>query len=133
MSTGNPGCQSKRSTASSTVSIAAASQPALRRSSISESASARCHTTVCSEPSAVFAIWVDGGDPVNPDRYKRDNPTASAVRKNAPTLYRLRTLWRSTSTIVAASWNLELGHHRSVVARAELTQDTTCRDGVGNR
>ena len=67
-STGNRGCHSNRSTASSTVSIAAASQPARRRSSMIASGSARSHGTLCSEPSAVFAICFDGGEPVNPDR-----------------------------------------------------------------
>ena len=39
-----------------------------------------------------------GGRPVIPHRYSFSTPAASAVRKNAPTLYRLRTLSSSTAT-----------------------------------
>ena len=54
--------------------------------------------TLRSAPSAVFAIRGSSGVGVMPASTIDSTRTASAVRKNAPTLYRLRTLSSSTVT-----------------------------------
>ena len=55
-----------------------------------------CQATVSSAPGAVFEIIFSGGLPVIPASQSFPRPTASAVRKKAPTLYRLRTFSSST-------------------------------------
>jgi hypothetical protein len=91
--TGNCGVQSNRSTACTDVSIAAISHPRARIAYSSGSGShANSHGTVSSAPSAVLVIARFGGCPVMPHRYSFSMAAASHVRKNAPTLYRLRTL-----------------------------------------
>src|SRR5581483_3032070 len=54
--------------------------------------------TVSSAPSAVFEMAFFGGWAVIPQRQSFWRPTPSAARKNAPTLYMLRTLSRRTAT-----------------------------------
>ena len=56
------------------------------------------HGTLSSAPSAVLAISLRGGRAVMPDRTTSRTPAPSAVRKKDPTLYRLRTWWRTTET-----------------------------------
>lgn len=90
---GNRGRQSKISTACTLVSIAAISWPARRSCAMATAGSLRAlQRTRSSAPSAVFFTPLWGGRAVMPLKYKCSMPAPSAVRKNAPTLYMLRTL-----------------------------------------
>ena len=71
----------------------------MRTCSTADKGSQECsHGTDSSAPSAVFVMACFGGSAVMPQRYSLSMPAASAVRKNAPTLYMLRTLSSNTAT-----------------------------------
>ena len=90
--TGKFGSQSKISTARLLVSTAAISKPFLRSSaSVAANRQPLPKATRSSAPSAVLAIAFLGGRAVMPLSSRRSKPAPSAVRKNAPTLYMLRT------------------------------------------